>query len=92
MTHPPAVRDNALELAASGLNDCEVARRLGVQPPSIYKYFASLDAVYDALFERGMLATVAVMRSAAADAPPGLPALAERSYISPERIKHAMSP
>ena len=34
----------------NGLSLAEVARRLGVQPPSIYKYFASLMAIYDALF------------------------------------------
>ena len=63
------------EQGVNGLTLAEVARRLGVQPPSLYRYFASLDAVYDALFERGMLATVAVMRAAAHDASPGLPAL-----------------
>jgi AcrR family transcriptional regulator len=58
-----------------GLSLAEVARRLGVQPPSLYKYFPSLTAVYDALFERGMIALGEVMR-AAAGAAPGLPALA----------------
>ena len=28
--HPPAIRDEALRLVAAGLNDCEIARRLGV--------------------------------------------------------------
>jgi len=64
------------EEGVPGLTLAEVARRLGVQPPSLYKYFPSLTAVYDALFEQGMLATVEVMRSAATDAGPGLPALA----------------
>lgn len=63
------------EEGVNGLTLAEVARRLGVQPPSLYKYFPSLDAVYDALFERGMLATVAVMRAAAHGASPGIPAL-----------------
>lgn len=63
------------EEGVNGLTLSEVARRLGVQPPSLYKYFPSLTAVYDALFERGMVAIVEVMRAAAADAPPGLPAL-----------------
>ena len=63
------------EEGVSGLTLAEVARRLGVQPPSLYKYFPSITAVYDALFERGMVATFEIMRAAAADAPPGLPAL-----------------
>jgi len=67
--------DVMAEDGVSGLSLAEVARRLGVQPPSLYKYFPSLTAIYDALFERGMLATVAVMRAAAHDASPGLPAL-----------------
>jgi AcrR family transcriptional regulator len=61
---------NALSLA-------EVARRLGVQPPSLYKYFPSLMAVYDALFCRGQQEHLAVMRDAMLDVEPGLPALTE---------------
>jgi AcrR family transcriptional regulator len=30
-----------------------VARRLGLQPPSLYQYFPSKMAIYDALFQRG---------------------------------------
>ncbi len=37
----------------NGLSLAEVARRLGVQPPSLYKYFPSLMAIYDALFLEG---------------------------------------
>ncbi len=64
------------EEGVNGLTLAEVARRLGVQPPSLYKYFPSITAVYDALFERGMVATLEVMRRAEIDAPPGLLALA----------------
>jgi AcrR family transcriptional regulator len=64
------------EEGLNGLSLAEVARRLGVQPPSLYKYFPSLTAVHDALFERGMVAVVTVMRAAAADSAPGLPSLA----------------
>lgn len=60
---------NALSLA-------EVARRLGVQPPSLYKYFPSLMAVFDALFRRGQLEHLAVLRTGMAAAEPGLDALA----------------
>ena len=34
------------------LSMSEVARRLGMRPPSLYKYFDSVHAMYDALFER----------------------------------------
>lgn len=63
------------EEGVNGLSLAEVARRLGVQPPSIYKYFPSLMAIYDALFRRGQLEHLEIMRRAMADAPPGLAAL-----------------
>ncbi len=63
------------EEGVNGLSLSEVARRLGVQPPSIYKYFPSLMAVYDALFDRGQRANLDVMRAAMSDARPGLDAL-----------------
>jgi AcrR family transcriptional regulator len=64
------------EEGVNGLSLAEVARRLGVQPPSLYKYFPSLMAVYDALFRRGQLEHLEVMRQAMGGAEPGLPALA----------------
>lgn len=63
------------EEGVNGLSLSEVARRLGVKPPSIYKYFDSLMAIYDALFERGQQAHLEVMRSAMTRAEPGLDAL-----------------
>ncbi len=63
------------EEGVNGLSLAEVARRLGVQPPSIYKYFPSLMAVYDALFRRGQLEHLVVLRRAMAEARPGLDAL-----------------
>src|SRR4051794_11359759 len=63
------------EEGVNGLSISEVARRLGVQPPSIYKYFPSLMSVYDALFERGQQEHLEVMRAAMGDATPGLDAL-----------------
>lgn len=65
------------EEGANGLSLAEVARRLGVQPPSLYKYFPSLMAVYDALFLRGQLEHLEVIRSAMVGAEPGVPALKE---------------
>jgi AcrR family transcriptional regulator len=43
-----------------------------VRPPSLYKYFPSLHAVYDALFLRGSHEHLAVLRAAMAQAAPGL--------------------
>src|ERR1039457_3240830 len=63
------------EEGVNGLSLAEIARRLGVQPPSLYKYFPSLMAVYDVLFWRGQLEHVDVMRQAMAGAEPGLTAL-----------------
>jgi AcrR family transcriptional regulator len=67
--------DVMTEHGVTGLSLAEVARRLGVQPPSLYKYFPSLIAVYDALFLRGQREHLAVMRQAMAAAEPGLVAL-----------------
>jgi AcrR family transcriptional regulator len=64
------------EEGVNGLTLAEVARRLGVQPPSLYKYFESLMALYDALFRRGQYAHLQAMRTAMDQAAPGLDALA----------------
>jgi AcrR family transcriptional regulator len=64
------------EEGVNGLSLSEVARRLGVKPPSIYKYFDSLSAIYDLLFDRGQRANLEVMQVAMAPAEPGLAALA----------------
>src|SRR5690349_10904302 len=64
------------EEGVNGLSLSEVARRLGVKPPSIYKYFDSLMAIYDALFARGMQAHLEAMRVAMEQAEPGLDGLA----------------
>src|SRR3954451_11670550 len=63
------------EHGVNGLTLAEVARRLGVQPPSIYKYFASIGAVYDALFKRAASENLAVLREGMAQGEPGLGAL-----------------
>src|SRR5579872_5278116 len=73
------ILDIALEVMAekgvNGLTLSEVARRLGVQPPSLYKYFDSIMALYDQLFRRGMQGHLEVMRAAIEQAEPGLDAL-----------------
>ena len=68
------------EEGVAGLSLAEVARRLGVKPPSLYKYFPSRHAVYDALFQIGQEAYLDVVQRASAEAAgsagsAGLPAL-----------------
>lgn len=41
------------EQGVAGLSVGEVARRMGIRPPSLYVYFPSKHALYDALFTRG---------------------------------------
>ena len=41
------------EQGVAGLSLGEVARRIGIRPPSLYVYFDSKNAVYDAVFARG---------------------------------------
>ena len=59
----------------NALSMAEIARHLGVQPPSIYKYFDSLLSIYDALFQRGQSQHLELVRDTMATARPGLPAL-----------------
>lgn len=63
------------EQGVNGLTVAEVARRLGVRAPSIYKYFPSIGAIYDALFKRAASLNLAVLRDAMAQGEPGLDAL-----------------
>src|SRR5512132_1858609 len=63
------------EEGVAGLSLSEVARRMGIQPPSLYKYFPSKLALYDALFQRGARENLATFRAAAATAEPGWAAL-----------------
>lgn len=50
------ILDVAIEVMAeegvAALSLSEVARRMGLRPPSLYQYFPSRMAIYDALFER----------------------------------------
>ena len=41
------------EYGVGGLSLGEVARRMGLRTPSLYVYFDSKNAVYDAVFARG---------------------------------------
>lgn len=60
-------------VAALSLSD--VARRLGIQPPSLFKYFPSKLALYDALFAESARGVLAVFRESISGAPSGVPAL-----------------
>jgi AcrR family transcriptional regulator len=63
------------EEGVNGLTLSEVARRLGVQPPSLYKYVDSLMDLYDGLFRRGQVQNLNALRAAMDSSEPGLPAL-----------------
>jgi AcrR family transcriptional regulator len=52
------------EHGVAALNLTEVARRVGLRQPSLYQYFDSRNAVYDALFERGMSAHYEILTTA----------------------------
>jgi AcrR family transcriptional regulator len=64
------VLDVAVEVMAdhgvAGLTLGEVARRMGIRPPSLYVYFDGKHALYDALFERGWRALLDTVRTAEA--------------------------
>ncbi|SEK65676.1 DNA-binding transcriptional regulator, AcrR family [Blastococcus sp. DSM 46786] len=54
------------EQGVAGLTLGEVARRMGIRPPSLYGYFDGKHALYDALFERGWRALQRVLEQAGA--------------------------
>lgn len=68
-------RDVMTEEGVNGLSLAEVARRLGVKPPSLYKYFPSLMAIYDALFLEGQHQNLEAMRGGMQGTESGLNAL-----------------
>jgi AcrR family transcriptional regulator len=60
------------EQGAGAVSVSEIARRLGMRAPSLYKYFPSLHAIYDALFKRGNEQIAAYLDDAVRGASPGL--------------------
>ena len=60
------------EAGVAGLSMSEIARRLGMRQPSLYKYFGSLHAVYDALFARGLERSGAAVQAAIEQGPRGV--------------------
>jgi AcrR family transcriptional regulator len=73
LDHAVAVMD---EVGVAGLSMSEVARRVGIRPPSLYKYFPSRLALFDLLFRDGQQANLEAFRAGAETAAPGLQALA----------------
>lgn len=63
------------EQGVAALSLSEVARRIGLRQPSLYQYFPSKIALYDAVFERAASRALATLREATGAAEPGLPAL-----------------
>jgi AcrR family transcriptional regulator len=64
--------DVMTESGVGALSVSEVARRTGMRGPSLYKYFPSLRALYDALFARGLAAEAAAVRAATERVEPGV--------------------
>lgn len=63
------------EQGVGALTISEVARRMGMRGPSLYKYFSSLHAVYDLLFARGVAGNDRAVRQAIAGITPGVEAI-----------------
>jgi AcrR family transcriptional regulator len=72
------------EQGVAGLSVGEIARRMGIRPPSVYVYFPSKHALYDALFARGARLLLAAMHEAFA-ALPARPATLEEILLPSSR-------
>lgn len=72
-------RDIIAEQGAGAVSISEIARRMKLRPPSLYKYFPSLNALYDRLFETGNRELTRYVDAARADRAPGLDRLLEQS-------------
>ena len=59
------------ESGVGALTVSEVARRSGMRAPSLYKYFPSLHAIYDALFARGVAGELTAVGEAVTGYDPG---------------------
>ena len=71
------------EQGAGAVTVSEIARRMGMRAPSLYKYFPSLHAIYDGLFARGNTQLAEHVETAVRDRDPGLDRLLEgaRAFI-----------
>ena len=77
------------EAGVGGLSMSEIARRLGMRQPSLYKYFPSLHAVYDALFARGAERSGAAVQAAVQAGPRGVVTIRAAGRA---RVRWAVSP
>jgi AcrR family transcriptional regulator len=59
------------EQGVAGLSIGEIARRIGIRPPSLYGYFPSKNALYDALFARGAREVLATTEALVSSLPAG---------------------
>jgi AcrR family transcriptional regulator len=72
--------DLVREQGLGGLNLRDLAPRVGMRAPSLYEYFASKHAIYDAMFAQGYRQFAAVIAEAAAlPGEQGLRAIARRA-------------
>lgn len=78
--HAKAILD---EDGAGAVTVSEIARRMGMRAPSVYKYFDSLNAIYDALFARGQHLLLAYVHDAVRECEPGVETLLEgnRAFV-----------
>ncbi len=79
---------------AGAVTIAEIARQMGMRPPSVYKYFASLHGVYDALFARGNARLATYVDDAVRDLDPGLDRLLEatRAIVRWSMLNRGLSP
>ena len=72
----------------------ETARRMGMRPPSLYKHFPSLHAIYDALFARANARVVAYVEEAVQGLDHGLDRLLEghRALIRWSMLNPGLAP
>src|SRR6266487_6479083 len=69
------------EQGVAGLSIGEIARRKGIRPPSLYVYFPSKHALYDALFARGAQAILEAMQAWIAGHPAASASTAEEILL-----------
>jgi AcrR family transcriptional regulator len=82
------------ERGAGAVTIAEIARQLGMRPPSVYKYFPSLHGVYDALFARGNARLASYVDDAVRDSAPGLDRLLEatRAIVRWSMLNRGLAP